>query len=130
MTLPITTFLAGLFALLMVPLSFQVSLRRVKLGGVSSGSASDETLRRRIRAHGNFIEYVPTALIAVGLVEFGGGSKMLVLGLAVAFGLSRVMHAVGMLYTSTPALRAAAMLIQHVAFLVSGAWLVWTSVNL
>lgn len=120
MTLQVTTFLAGIFALMMVPLSLQVSMRRVKLGGVSSGSASDETLRRRIRAHGNFIEYAPTALIAVGLIEFGGGGRSLVVGLAIAFCLSRVMHAIGMLYTSTPTLRAAAMLIQHAAFLVAG----------
>lgn len=124
MNLQVTTLLAGIFSLLMVPLSLQVSLRRVKLGGVSSGSASDETLRRRIRAHGNFIEYAPTALIAVGLIEFGGGTRFLVLGLAIAFILSRVIHALGMLYSSTPTLRAVAMLIQHAAFLVSGIWLV------
>jgi uncharacterized protein len=124
MTLPVTTFLAGVFALLMVPLSLQVSMRRVKLGGVSFGSANDETLRRRIRAHGNFIEYAPTALIAVGLVELGGGARLLVISLAAAFCISRVLHAVGMLYTSTPTLRAGAMLIQHVAFLVAGVWLV------
>jgi uncharacterized membrane protein YecN with MAPEG domain len=128
MTLQITTLLAGIFALLMVPLSLQVSLRRVKLEGVSSGSASDETLRRRMRAHGNFIEYAPTALIAVGLIEYGGGAKPLVIGLAIAFCLSRCIHAVGMLYTSTPTLRAIAMLIQHVAFLVAGVSLVLKAV--
>lgn len=128
MTLQVTTFLAGVFALLMVPLSLQVSMRRVKLGGVASGSAKDEILRRRIRAHGNFIEYAPTALIAVGLIEFGGAGRSLVLGLAIAFCLSRVMHAIGMLYTSTPTLRAAAMLIQHAAFLVAGMCLVLKAV--
>jgi uncharacterized protein len=128
MTLQITTLLAGIFALLMVPLSLQVSTRRVKLGGVSSGSAGDETLRRRIRAHGNFIEYVPTALIAVGLIEFGGGAKPMVTGLAIAFCLSRIIHAIGTLYTSTPTLRAVAMLIQHAAFLVAGVCLVLKAV--
>jgi uncharacterized protein len=128
MTLQVTTLLAGVFALLMVPLSLQVSMRRVKLGGVSSGSANDETLRRRIRAHGNFIEYAPTALIAVGLIEFGGGGRSLVLGLAISFCLSRILHAIGMLYTSQPTLRAAAMLIQHGAFLVSGIFLVLKAV--
>lgn len=128
MTLQVTTLLAGVFALLMVPLSLQVSMRRIKLGGVSSGSASDEILRRRIRAHGNFIEYAPTALIAVGLIEFGGGSRSLVVGLAIAFCLSRVIHAIGMLYSSTPTLRAAAMLVQHAAFLVAGVWLVLKAV--
>jgi uncharacterized protein len=123
MTLPVTSLLAGVFALLMVPLSLQVSLRRAKLG-VSAGDANDETLRRRIRAHGNFIEYVPMALIAVGLIEFGGAAKPLVVGLAVAFFLSRALHGIGMLYTSTPTLRAGGMLIQHVAFLMAGVWLV------
>lgn len=123
MTLPVTSLLAGVFALLMVPLSLQVSLRRAKLG-VSAGDANDETLRRRIRAHGNFIEYVPMALIAVGLIEFGGAAKPLVVGLAVAFFLSRALHGIGMLYTSTPTLRAGGMLIQHLAFLMAGVWLV------
>ncbi len=123
MTLPITSLLAGIFALLMVPLSLQVSMRRAKLG-VAVGDANDETLRRRIRAHGNFIEYAPTALIAVGLIEFASAAKPLVIGLAVAFFLSRALHAIGMLYTSTPTLRAGGMLIQHVAFLVAGVWLV------
>jgi uncharacterized protein len=125
-TLPVTSLLAGLFAVFMVVLSFQVSARRVKLGGVSSGDGNDETLRRRIRAHGNFIEYVPTAVISVGLIEYGGGSKAVVVGLAVAFFISRVLHAVGMLYASTPTLRAGGMLIQHAAFLASGIWLVGT----
>lgn len=128
MTLPITSLLAGIFALLMMPLSLQVSMRRVKLGGVSFGDNGDETLRRRIRAHGNFIEYVPTALIVVGLIEYGGGAKSLVIGLACAFLVSRLLHAVGMLYTSTPTLRAGGMLIQHAAFLVAGCWLVYRAV--
>ncbi|MDX1487077.1 MAG: MAPEG family protein [Acidiferrobacterales bacterium] len=123
MTLPVTSLLAGVFALFMVPLSLQVSMRRAKLG-VSAGDANDETLRRRIRAHGNFIEYAPIALIVVGLIEFGGTAKPLVVGLAVAFFLSRTLHAIGMLYTSTPTLRAGGMLIQHVAFLMAGVWLV------
>lgn len=127
MILPVTSLLAGMFALLMVPLSLQVSMRRAKLG-VSAGDANDETLRRRIRAHGNFIEYVPTAVIAVGLVELGGADKLLVVGLAVAFFLSRALHAIGMLYTSTPTVRAGGMLIQHAAFFVAGVWLVFKAV--
>ena len=123
MPLPITSLLTGIFAVLMVPLSFQVSARRVKLGGVSSGDAGDETLRRRIRAHGNFIEYVPTALISVGLIEYAGAARGIVLGLAAAFLVSRILHLIGMLYTSTPALRASGMLIQHAAFLIAGCWL-------
>lgn len=124
MTLPITSLLAGAFALLMVPLSLQVSLRRMKAPSDQAGAAPDETLRRRIRAHGNFTEYAPTELILVALIEFGGGSQGLVGGLALAFFLSRAMHAIGMLYTSSPVLRGPAMMVQHVAFLVAGIWLI------
>ncbi len=127
MTLQVTSLLAGIFALLMVPLSLQVSMRRAKLG-VSAGDANDETLRRRIRAHGNFIEHAPTALIALGLLELGGAAKPLVVSLAVAFFLSRALHAIGMLYTSTPTLRAGGMLIQHAAFFAAGVWLVLKAV--
>lgn len=132
MNLTITSLLTGIFALLMVPLSLQISIRRAKLGGISGGltfgDGGDETLRRRIRAHGNFIEYAPTALIAVALIEYGGGARTLVVGLAGAFLISRLLHAVGMLYTSTPILRGVGMLVQHAAFLVAGCWLVYRAV--
>ncbi|SER02526.1 hypothetical protein SAMN03080615_03657 [Amphritea atlantica] len=128
MDLPITSLLAGIFTLLMVPLSLQISISRAKIGGFSGGltfgDGGDETLRRKIRAHGNFIEYAPMALIALGLVEYDGGEKTLVLGLASAFLISRLLHAGGMLYTSTPFIRGIGMLIQHVAFVIVGGWLV------
>ena len=129
MILPVTSLLAGIFALLMVPLSLQVSMRRVRLGGIPSGHGNDDVLRRRIRAHGNFTEYAPTALIAVGLIEYAGGARSLVIGLAGAFLFSRLLHAAGMLYSSTATLRAVAMLVQHAAFLIGGFWLVYRVVS-
>jgi len=124
MSLPITSLLAGIFSLMMIPLSLQVSMRRFKTGIADSSGADDLVLRRRIRAHGNFIEYAPTALIALGLIEYGGATTFLVYSLAAAFLGSRLLHALGMLYASGPALRGAGMLIQHAAFLVAGSWLV------
>ena len=124
MSLPVTSLLAGLFTLMMVPLSLQVSARRFKTGIAHISGEHDETLRRRIRAHGNFTEYAPTALIALGLIEYAGAATLLVRSLAAAFFLSRLLHALGMLYTAGPALRGTAMLVQHAAFLVSGVWLV------
>ena len=123
-SLPVTSLVAGVFALMMVPLSIQVTLRRVKMRA-RFGDAGDEVLRRRIRAHGNFVEYVPTALIVLALVEIRGGVSFLIWGLGGAFLASRVLHAIGMLYTSTPRLTAIAMFMQHTAFLVSGGWLVF-----
>ena len=51
MQLPITSFLVGLFSILMVLLSLQVSLRRVKANDNSTDGSGDETLRQIGRAH-------------------------------------------------------------------------------
>ncbi|HEY8520155.1 MAG TPA: MAPEG family protein [Gammaproteobacteria bacterium] len=127
MSLEVTSLIAGLLTLMMVPLSVQVSMRRVKLQTVF-GDADDELLRRRIRAHGNFVEYVPTSLIALGLIEWNGAPHWLVWTVGVAVLGARVVHAYGMLYTRTTVFRGIAMLLQHAAFLAAGAWLVlWFS---
>jgi uncharacterized protein len=124
MSLPITSVIAGIFALLMVPLSLQISMRRTKVK-VAYGDADDRDLRRKIRAHGNFIEYAPTALIVLALVEMAGTSSLFVWCLGGLFVLGRVLHAIGMLYTSTPTLQTLAMIMNHTAFLTSGIWLLY-----
>jgi uncharacterized membrane protein YecN with MAPEG domain len=122
-SMEMTSLVAGIFALLIVPLSVQISLRRAK-ANVVFGDAGDETLRKRIRAHGNFIEYAPMAVLVLGMIEYRGGPRWLVWSLAAGFVFSRIVHAVGMLFTSTPPVRAVAMLVNHASFLTAGVWLV------
>ena len=119
----VTAALAASFAILMVLLSVQTSLRRASLG-VTAGDAGDETLRRRIRAHGNFIEYAPLAVVLLLLVELSGASLATTVALGLSLVLARLLHAAGMLYTSGPVLRAAGMLIQHTAFLYAAIFLI------
>ena len=127
MTLPVVSILAGVFILMLVALSLSVSMRRIYVGGIFFGDANDDTLLRKIRAHGNFIEYVPTALIVIGLMELAGAAKLQLAVLAIAFFISRVVHAYGMLYTKTASVGAVGMMIQHAVFIVSGIWLLYTS---
>jgi len=122
-SLPITSLVAGVLALLLVLLSVPVSVRRARTNTVF-GDGDDATLRRRIRAHGNFVEYAPLALIAVGLMEYRGAASWLVALLGAAFVSSRVLHALGMLFSSTPTTRAAAMLVNHASFVLAGVWLI------
>lgn len=124
--LPITSLVTGVFAIAMVVLSMHVSLRRVTLDGVTFGDADDDDLRRKIRAHGNFVEYAPTGLIALALVEFGGAATTLVWCLASLFLFSRLFHPVGMLYFDSPTPRAVAMMAGHAFFLTCGGWLLYT----
>jgi uncharacterized membrane protein YecN with MAPEG domain len=126
--LPITSIVAALLAIAMVPLSLQISMRRVRLDSVVFGDAEDEELRRKIRAHGNYIEYVPTGLIALMLVELAGATALLVWTLGGSFLLSRTLCAIGMLMGSTP-MRGAGMILTHVMFLASGGWLLYTFIG-
>jgi uncharacterized protein len=95
-TYPTTTaFFAGLFALVYLGLAGWVVAGR--LTGQTLFGNGDEGLTRRVRAHANFGEYVPFALILIGLYEAGGGARGLVTGLLVVLLVARLAHPVGML---------------------------------
>lgn len=113
--LPVTTFLAAVATVALVALSFSVSLRRMKVG-VDVGLGNDLGLLRRIRAQGNFIEYVPLALILSALAEYRGASPTLIWVFAGLLLVGRTAHAAGML-TGTTALRAIGMLSTYAALL-------------
>lgn len=96
MTYPImTAFYAALLAMVLLALSFWVSMGRIKYLA-HHGDAGQEDLRRRIRAHANFIEYVPMALILIGLNEAAGASATMVQALLVILLVSRIAHPIGM----------------------------------
>ncbi|GJD78163.1 MAPEG family protein [Methylobacterium gregans] len=96
MTYPTTTaFFAGLFALVYLGLAAWVVAGRVS-GNTLFGNG-DDALTRRVRSHANFGEYVPLALILIGLYEAGGGAHGLVTGLLVVLLIARLAHPVGML---------------------------------
>lgn len=68
MSYSVTMFYAGLLGLVFLALSLQVVRLRRSLK-VGLGSGGHETLDRAMRAHGNFAEYVPLALLLLLLVE-------------------------------------------------------------
>lgn len=122
--LPVTLIIAGIFALLMVALSLPISMRRRATNNGAADGGSDVELQRRIRAHGNFIEYAPSMLLIIALMEGSGATHPLVASVGMAFLISRLLHAFGMLRSVLPA-RALGMVIQHLTFISAGVWLVW-----
>ena len=62
---------------------------------VSLGDGGIPELQARIRAHGNFAEYVPIVLILMGLVELAGGDRTVLLWSGIALVVSRVLQAIG-----------------------------------
>jgi hypothetical protein len=87
----ITAVYAGLLGLLFLALTLNV-VRTRQASGVSLGDGDDPALERRIRAHGNFAEYVPLALILIAFVEAAGGSTVTVHGLGLGLLAGRLMH--------------------------------------
>ncbi len=68
MLLTVTAFYAGVMALWLLGLGVEVSRRR-RQSDVLVGSAGVAELEQAIRAHANACEYVPIALIVMGLAE-------------------------------------------------------------
>ena len=68
MSLPVTALYAGLMGLWLLGLGFEV-MRRRQRHDVSTGDGGVRDLELAMRAHGNACEYVPVALIMLGLAE-------------------------------------------------------------
>ncbi len=121
MTPPIITSLyAGVLALILVALAARViGVRRGQR--IALGDGDNEDLARRIRAHGNFSEYVPIALVLMLLIELSGYPAWTLHGLGIALVAGRLIHAwalpalnlvgrtVGMLLTFAVLISAALM---------------------
>ncbi len=86
---------ASLLGLIFLGLSYRVvSIRRVVKIGIGTGG--NEPLRLAVRAHANFIEYVPIILILLFLLMRSAGDAMLAAALAVLLVIARLLHAFGL----------------------------------
>lgn len=92
----ITGLYAALSAIVLLGLSLRVvRLRQRHRVGIGDGGHND--LAQSIRAQGNFIEYVPLALVLLLIIEGSGGSGWLVHMLGAALVISRLAHAAGLI---------------------------------
>ena len=90
----ITLLFASLHVLLMLVLLAPIPRYRRSLK-IGVGDGGDKTLARMIRVHGNFIEYVPFALLVLALLELCGLAPVWLWGFGGALLLGRVLHAIG-----------------------------------
>ena len=125
MLIPATLITAGLLGLLFLVLTFRVVSRRVS-GKIMIGDGGDALMLERIRAHANFTEHVPFALVLMGGVELASGHGSLWLwgvgGLLIA---ARIAHAAGMARTSPNALRAFGATATWGLILLLSLWALW-----
>ena len=96
----VTMITAGLLGLLLLFLAGYVIAGRVSFK-IGLGDGGNEAMRRRVRAQANFVEYVPIALILIGLMENGAvGPRWLVVAMGAVLVVARIWHAQGLLSNS------------------------------
>ena len=93
----VTPLYAGILALLY----FVLSMRVVKLRGhgASFGDGGNPILLRRMRAHGNFSEYVPLILVMMAMLELSRHSLYVLHALGIALVVARLLHGYALSFT-------------------------------
>jgi uncharacterized membrane protein YecN with MAPEG domain len=86
---------AGLHALLLLAFSAQVSRWRGR-AKANLGDGGNAALARWIRVQGNFVEYVPMALLLLALLELAGAPRAWLLAGGSALFVGRLLHAWGL----------------------------------
>jgi hypothetical protein len=115
-----TAIYAGILLLIGLVLGALTTRARVK-NSVLIGDGGKEPVIKAIRAHANFAEYVPLAVIGIGLAEMAGGPAWLVHGMGIVLVVARLAHAQG-LYQSTGRTpgRLAGASLTWIVYLVAG----------
>ena len=97
MSLPITALYAGIMMIFALALSFRAGGFRGKTGiSVMHGEPANMDLAERVRVHQNFLEYVPMAIILMGIIELNGGNAMFLHVFGVVLIVARIAHAIGL----------------------------------
>ena len=91
----ITLAVTAVFVLMSIPMAIAVGVRRAKTG-ILLLHGEDEDLLRLMRAHGNFIEYVPLAILALAGAEISGAPLWLIAVCGGVLVLARVIHFFGL----------------------------------
>ena len=91
----VTALYAGLLGLMSIAIAFPAGRMRGQKG-ISVGDGGDIELTLAMRRHANFVEFVPLALILIGLLEMNGVGPLAIHGLGAALVGFRVCHAIGL----------------------------------
>jgi hypothetical protein len=118
MWVPITALYAGILGVLMLVLAMRVSRARMESGASLSTDATPK-LVEAIRRHGNFIEWVPFALLLMLIGELDGMSPLALHAAGAALVVARVLHPLGVKVDVMPhPLRAAGATLTFVVVLL------------
>jgi len=118
----------GLHLILLLVLSVLVTRQRRK-HHIEIGDGGVPALNQAIRAFGNAAEYVPAALIGLGVLALAGAMPLLIHPIGFLLFAGRVVHAVGLSRsTGVSWLRTAGVLATWIAYIALAAALLFYAV--
>ena len=97
----VTALYAAIIGLLAAILAVNVIRNRVALK-VDDGDGGKVPMRKCIRAHANFAQHAPLAVLLIGFAESIGTSKTVIHGLGAVLVLARLLSAWGLLSAEGP----------------------------
>jgi len=95
-TVAVTALYAGILALMLLALSIRVVIVARVGANEPYGDGNKSELTPVVRAQGNFIEYVPMAVLLMGFLELMGTSGTLIHSFGIALVVGRALHAIGL----------------------------------
>ena len=130
--MPVTLSVTALYAGLLGLMSIVLALGAGRLRGstkISVGDGGDPDLLLAMRRHGNFTEYVPLALILIGILEVNGVSTVALHALGAGLLATRIAHATGLRVDTMEGVgRAAGAVGTMLVILVASIWSIVTVV--
>ena len=118
----------GLHLVLLLVLSVLVTRQRRK-HHIEIGDGGVPALNQAIRAFGNAAEYVPAALVGLGVLALVGAMPLLIHPIGFLLFVGRIMHAVGLSRsTGVSWLRTAGVLATWIAYVALAAALLFYAV--
>lgn len=121
----ILTPYAGVLAFVYLVLTFRTIMLRGRLR-VGIGDGGDKALQRAIRAHANFAEYVPFALVLLLLLTSVGAGPGLLHLLGGALVIGRILHGYGVSQVHEKLIfRQIGMVLTTAVIAISGGYLLW-----
>jgi uncharacterized membrane protein YecN with MAPEG domain len=112
----------GLNALIFVALTANVGAHRTSKRVMQPGDMGDAGLTRAVRAHANFAEYVPLALLILAALALTGTAALPIHALGATLTFARVLHGFGMMRDTHPnALRLTGSVLTVLVILFGGA---------
>lgn len=123
-SMQVTILFVGLFALIQIPLTVMVGFRRVQTG-IQFFDGGDQTLLRRMRAHGNYTETVPIVLIAMAAAEIASMPQWALWAGGISVLVGRLMHAAVLVTKGWGNPRAIGMILTFIPMAGFGGWCIY-----